>query len=115
MIGERVLAPEISERLRSIMYRISEETTGRNARVAGIKIGGKTGTAEKHVNGKIETSKNMTTFVGVFPIDAPQYIIMVTLDEPQRTEASSMQRTAAWNAAPTAGKILDAILPLLFE
>ena len=105
MSGERVLAPEISERLRGIMYRIAEETTGRNARVQGIKIGGKTGTAEKHVNGRIETSKNMTTFIGVFPIDAPQYIIMVTIDEPQRTEASSMQRTAAWNAAPTAGKI----------
>ena len=115
MSGERVLDPGISERLRAIMYRIAEETTGRNARVSGIKIGGKTGTAEKHVNGRIETSKNMTTFIGVFPIDAPQYIIMVTLDEPQRTEASSMQRTAAWNAAPTAGKILDAILPLLFE
>ena len=115
MVGERVLEPEISERLRGIMYRIAEETTGRNARVQGIKIGGKTGTAEKHVNGRIETSKNMTTFIGVFPIDAPQYIIMITIDEPQRTEASSMQRTAAWNAAPTAGKILDAILPLLFE
>ncbi|MBP5485331.1 MAG: penicillin-binding protein 2 [Alphaproteobacteria bacterium] len=115
MMGERVLDSEISERLRGIMYRIAEETTGRNARVPGIKIGGKTGTAEKHVNGKIETSKNMTTFVGVFPIDAPQYIIMVTIDEPQRTEASSMQRTAAWNAVPTAGKILNAILPLLFE
>ena len=115
MVGERVLDSEISERLRGVMYRIAEETTGRNARVAGLKIGGKTGTAEKHVNGKTDKSKNMTTFVGVFPIDAPQYIIMVTLDEPQRTEASSMQRTAAWNAAPTAGRILDAILPLLFE
>ena len=115
MVGERVLEPEISERLRSVMYRIAEETTGRRARVNGIQIGGKTGTAEKHVNGKIDTSKNMTTFVGVFPINVPQYVIMVVLDEPQRTEASSMQRTAGWNAAPTAGKILDAILPLLFE
>ncbi len=115
MVGEHVLAPEISKRLRGIMYRIAEETTGRNARVAGMKIGGKTGTAEKHVGGQTDKSKNMTTFVGVFPIDAPQYIMMVTIDEPQRTEASSMQRTAAWNAAPTAGRILNAILPLLFE
>lgn len=115
MVGERVLDSEISERLRGIMYRIAEETTGRNARVQGIKIGGKTGTAEKHVRGQTDKSRNMTTFIGAFPIDAPQYIIMVTVDEPQRTEASSMQRTAAWNAATTAGKILDAILPLLFE
>ena len=115
MVGERVLAPEISERLRGIMYRIAEETTGRNARVVGMNIGGKTGTAEKHIGGQTDRSKNMTTFVGVFPIEAPQYIIMVTIDEPQRTEASSNQRTAAWNAAPTAGRILNAILPLLFE
>ena len=115
MVGERVLAPEISERLRGIMYRIAEETTGRNARVVGMNIGGKTGTAEKHIGGQTDRSRNMTTFVGVFPIEAPQYIIMVTIDEPQRTEASSMQRTAAWNAAPTAGRILNAILPLLFE
>lgn len=115
MVGERVLAPEISERLRGIMYRIAEETTGRNARVVGMNIGGKTGTAEKHIGGQTDKSRNMTTFVGVFPIEAPQYIIMVTIDEPQRTEASSMQRTAAWNAAPTAGRILNAILPLLFE
>ena len=115
MVGERVLAPEISERLRGIMYRIAEETTVWNARVVGMNIGGKTGTAEKHIGGQTDRSKNMTTFVGVFPIEAPQYIIMVTIDEPQRTEASSMQRTAAWNAAPTAGRILNAILPLLFE
>ena len=115
MVGERVLDAEISERLRGIMYRISEETTGRNARVPGIKIGGKTGTAEKHIGGQTDKSRNMTTFVGVFPIDAPQYVMMVTLDEPQKTEASSNQRTAAYNAVPTAGKILNAILPLLFE
>ncbi len=115
MVGERVLAPEISERLRNIMYRIAEETTGRNARVVGMNIGGKTGTAEKHIGGQTDRSRNMTTFVGVFPIEAPQYIIMVTIDEPQKTEASSNQRTAAYNAVPTAGKILNAILPLLFE
>ena len=114
MVGERVLAPEISERLRNIMYRIAEETTGRNARVVGMNIGGKTGTAEKHIGGQTDRSRNMTTFVGVFPIEAPQYIIMVTIDEPQRA-SGDWGRTAAYNAVPTAGKILNAILPLLFE
>ena len=114
MVGERVLAPEISERLRGIMYRIAEETTGRNARVVGMNIGGKTGTAEKHIGGQTDRSRNMTTFVGVFPIEAPQYIIMVTIDEPQRA-SGDCGRTAAYNAVPTAGKILNAILPLLFE
>ena len=113
--GERVLADEISAKLRPIMLRVAEETSGKQARVAGIEIGGKTATAEKVINGKIDRKKNITAFVGIFPVNAPQYTIMVVLDEPQGTKESWGWRTAAWNAVPTTGKILDGILPLLFE
>lgn len=113
--GERVLSDEISARLRGIMYRIVEETSAKKARVAGIKIGGKTGTAEKYVNGKADPNRNFTAFVGIFPLDAPQYIIFVALDEPNATKDSWGWKTAAWNSVPTAGKILTDILPLLFE
>ena len=113
--GERVLTDEISAKLRPIMLRVAEETSGKQARVAGIEIGGKTATAEKVINGKIDRKKNITAFVGIFPVNAPQYTIMVVLDEPQGTKESWGWRTAAWNAVPTTGKILDGILPLLFE
>lgn len=113
--GERVLSDEISSRLRGIMLRIAEETTAKQARIAGIQIGGKTATAEKRVNGTIDKFKNLTAFVGIFPVAAPQYIILIVLDEPKGTEDTYGLRTAAWNAVPTAGKILDSILPLLFE
>lgn len=113
--GRRVLSDDISGRLRAIMFRIAEETTAKQARVAGIKIGGKTATAEKRVNGKIDKFKNLTAFAGIFPVDAPQYTILVILDEPKGTEDTFGLRTAAWNAVPTTGKILDSILPLLFE
>ncbi len=113
--GERVLADEISAKLRPIMLRVAEETSGKKARVAGIEIGGKTSTAEKYTNGKIDNKRNVTAFVGVFPARAPQYTILVVLDEPQGTKESWGWRTAAWNAVPTTGKILDSILPLLFE
>lgn len=113
--GQRVISDEISSRLRAIMVRVAEETSGKQARVAGIKIGGKTATAEKRVNGKIDHKKNLTAFAGIFPADAPQYTILVVLDEPQGTKESWGLRTAAWNAVPTTGKILDSILPLLFE
>jgi cell division protein FtsI (penicillin-binding protein 3) len=113
--GERVLADEISAKLRPIMLRVAEETSGKKARVAGVKIAGKTATAEKYTNGKIDTKRNVTAFVGVFPADAPQYTILVVLDEPQGTKESWGWRTAAWNAVPVTGKILDSILPLLFE
>lgn len=113
--GERVLADEISAKLRPIMLRVAEETSGKKARVAGIEIGGKTSTAEKYTNGKIDNKRNVTAFVGVFPAKAPQYTILIVLDEPQGTKESWGWRTAAWNAVPTTGKILDSILPLLFE
>lgn len=113
--GERVLSDEISAKLRPIMLRVAEETSGKKARVAGVKIAGKTATAEKYTNGKIDTKRNVTAFVGVFPANAPQYTILVVLDEPQGTKESWGWRTAAWNAVPVTGKILDSILPLLFE
>ena len=113
--GERVLADEISAKLRPIMLRVAEETSGKKARVTGIKIGGKTSTAEKYTNKKIDSKRNVTAFVGVFPADAPQYTILIVLDEPQGTKESWGWRTAAWNAVPVTGKILDSILPLLFE
>lgn len=113
--GERILSDEISARLREVMFNVAEETSGKQARVAGIQIGGKTATAEKYENGRINHRKNLTAFVGIFPVSAPQYTILVILDEPMGTKESFGLRTAAWNAVPTTGKILDSILPLLFE
>ena len=112
--GERVLDSSISAKLRDIMFNIAEKTTAKKARVQGIDIGGKTGTAEKRVNGIIDKNKNTTVFAGIFPVSAPQYIIVVILDEPQGTKESGGWKTAAWNAVPTAGAILDGIMPLLF-
>ena len=113
--GERVLSDEISARLREVMFHVAEETSGRQARIAGIQIGGKTATAVKYTNGRVDAKRNLTAFVGIFPVNAPQYTIMVILDEPQGTKETFGWRTAAWNAVPTTGKILDSILPLLFE
>lgn len=113
--GQRVLSEEISARLRGIMVRVAEETSAKQARIAGIQIGGKTATAEKYINGRVDHRRNLTAFAGIFPAAAPQYTILVILDEPRGTEESFGLRTAAWNAVPTTGKILDSILPLLFE
>ena len=113
--GERVLDPEISARLREIMFGVVEETSGKNARVPGFRIGGKTGTAEKYASGTNDKKRNQTAFVGIFPVDAPQYILLVILDEPKGIKETWNLRTSAWNAVPTAGKIMSRILPLLFE
>ncbi len=113
--GERVLSDEVSAQIRPIMLRVAEETSGKKARIAGINIGGKTSTAEKYTNNKVDKHRNITSYVTVFPIEAPQYIMLVVLDEPQRVAESGWWRTASQNAVPTTAKILNAILPLLFE
>ncbi|MBR0212045.1 MAG: hypothetical protein IJQ55_00415, partial [Alphaproteobacteria bacterium] len=114
--GERVLDAEISATLRNIMFNIAEQTTAKKARVKGIEVGGKTGTAEKRgADRRSDKNRNTTVFTGIFPVSAPQYIIMIMLDEPQGTKESGGWKTAAWNAVPTAGAILDGIIPLLFE
>ena len=114
--GERILDADISANLRNIMFHIAEETTAKKARVKGVEVGGKTGTAEKrNSDGTIDSKRNATVFTGMFPVSAPQYIILIMLDEPQGTKESGGWKTAAWNAVPTAGAILDGIMPLLFE
>lgn len=114
--GERVISDSVSIQLRDIMYHIAEETSGQRAKVNGINIGGKTATAEKRDKyGKTDKKRNLTSFFGAFPIEAPQYVILIMLDEPKDVPESYGWRTAAWNAVPTTGKILDGILPLLFE
>jgi cell division protein FtsI (penicillin-binding protein 3) len=114
--GERILDAKISSNLREIMFNIAEKTTAKKARVKGIDIGGKTGTAEKRgADRYVDKNRNITVFTGIFPVSAPQYIILIMLDEPQGTTESGGWKTAAWNAVPTAGAILDGIIPLLFE
>lgn len=113
--GARIISDDISSRLRGIMLRVAEETSGRKSRVAGIQIGGKTATAEKYTNGRPDSKRNLTAYAAIFPASAPQYVMLIILDEPHGTSESWGLRTAAWNVVPTTGKILDSILPLLFE
>ena len=86
---------------------------GEARRVEGYRVGGKTGTAEKVVGGRYSTSALLTSFLAAFPTDAPEYLVLVMLDEPQRVAESGNQATAGVNAAPTAGKIIARIAPIL--
>jgi cell division protein FtsI (penicillin-binding protein 3) len=111
VMGERVISPEISRKIRDIMYRVATETSGRKALVDGINIGGKTGTAEKDTNRK----RNFTTFLSVFPIESPEYIMVVSMDEPKPKcdNTDCFGKTASENAAPASGEILRSIMPTL--
>ena len=98
VIQEGVISEETSRNVLSMMKSVVDEGTGKNARVDGYSIGGKTGTSEDGVN----TGKYVTSFVGVAPIENPQLVILITLYNP--TGEGGHQGGGV--AAPLAGQIL---------
>ncbi|MDO9488482.1 MAG: penicillin-binding transpeptidase domain-containing protein, partial [Sphingomonadaceae bacterium] len=75
--------------------------------------GGKTGTAEKVVNGRYKKNAVINTFAGVFPMDDPRYVVVAMLDEPQPLKETYGFRTAGWNVAPVVSKVITRIGPVL--
>jgi cell division protein FtsI (penicillin-binding protein 3) len=111
--GTRVLKKQTSAAMLKLMRLNVLKGTGKRANAEGYRVGGKTGTAEKVVGRHYSTSALLTSFLATFPTDAPEYVVLVMLDEPQRVEASGNQATAGTNAAPTASKIIERIAPIL--
>ena len=109
----RVIKAETSAAMLKLMRLNVLKGTGKRANAEGYRVGGKTGTAEKVIGRHYSTSTLLTSFLSTFPTDAPEYVVLVMLDEPQRVAASSNQATAGTNAAPTAGKIIERIGPIL--
>jgi len=112
-ISTRVLKPETSAIIAKLMRANVLRGSGKRANAQGYRVGGKTGTAEKVVNGRYAKSSLLNSFLSVFPTDDPQYLVLVTLDEPQRVEATKFRSTAGVNAAPTVGKVVARIGPIL--
>jgi cell division protein FtsI (penicillin-binding protein 3) len=112
-LGTRVIKPFTSDQMRYLMRLNAEKGSAKKADIPGYRVGGKTGTAEKVVNGVYSTEKVMTAFTAVFPSDAPRYALLVMLDEPKPTKDTHGFQTSGWNAAPVTGKIVARIAPLL--
>jgi cell division protein FtsI/penicillin-binding protein 2 len=103
----RVLAAEIARTTAELLTGVVEEGTGKAARVAGYRIAGKTGTAQKPINGSYAGGVHAPWFAGFFPAGRPEVVIVVCVDEP---------RTAYWAsdvAAPTYGRIAARLAALL--
>lgn len=111
--GERVISEKTSEIMRAIMRLVVTEGSGRRANVPGYEVGGKTGSAQKLAKGKYVENNLRTSFVSAFPMDNPQYVLMVMMEAPQRIKETYHFNTAAWNAVPTAERIISAVAPQL--
>jgi len=109
----RVFTQATSDDLRHMMRRVVTHGTGRKANVPGFGVMGKTGTAEKPSLGGYDQTRLVTSFVAAFPHSDPRYAMIITLDEPQAAEGTYGYATAGWNAAPTTGRVIERIGPML--
>ena len=86
--------------------------SGKNARVPGFNVGGKTGTADKVVNGRYSNDANFNAFLAGFPIDDPRYVVLTFIDEP-KTDKGNGAALAGNTAAPMVRDIISRSAPLL--
>ena len=112
-MAQTIVKPDTSEKMRYLFRLNGIEGSASKADVIGYRVGGKTGTAEKVVNGRYSKDKRLASFIGAFPMDAPRYLILVMLDEPKATPETFGFATSGWNAVPTAGLIIERIAPML--
>ena len=110
----QVISEETSKTMCELLKSVVDVGTAKNASVAGFSIGGKTGTSEKidvlDENGK-PTLDKIVSFVGIAPMDDPEYIILVALDTPSRS--TGLYISGGVMAAPTVGAVMADILPYL--
>lgn len=110
---ERVISEETSLTMRKLLRLVAVGGSGKKANAAGYLVGGKTGSAEKIVNGHYSKTANLASFVGAFPMHDPKYVILVMIDEAKRNEINHGFTTGGMIAAPVAGNVIARIAPIL--
>lgn len=102
----QVVKPSVSKSLNTMLEKVVDSGGGKRAKVAGFSIAGKTGTAQKYQNGAIANGKYIASFMGYAPADNPEYIVLVTVDEPQGAYYGGVV------AAPVAKQIFEKIFEI---
>lgn len=110
--ARQVLSGQTSAQMRELFRANVDHGSGRRAAVDGLDVGGKTGTAEKIVDGAYSGDHRLNSFVSAFPMRDPQYAMIVVIDEPQPAEGQT-SATAGLNTAPMTRQIIERIAPIL--
>jgi len=100
-----MVSKKTSDEMRWLFRFNAVNGSGRHADVPGYVVGGKTGTAEKIQNGRYVNGHYLNSFLASFPMDDPQYVLLVSVDDP-KPEAPGKPALAAWNAAYVAGNVI---------
>ncbi|MGG4035349.1 stage V sporulation protein D [Paenibacillus cisolokensis] len=103
----QVISPETSKQVREALESVVAKGTGRNAFIDGYRVGGKTGTAQKVVNGRYSPNEHIVSFIGFAPADDPEIIVYVAVDNPQGIQFGGVV------AAPIVRNILEDALDIL--
>lgn len=106
--GKRVIKESTSETMRQMLRSVAIDGTGKKANIEGYEVGGKTGTANRAESGGYNESQTMASFVAVFPMSSPKYLVYVIFDRPNYSF-----NTGGMVAAPVAGRVVKNIAPLL--
>jgi len=112
-VSQQVIKPDTSVMMRYLMRLNAEKGSATKVDVKGYYVGGKTGTAEKAINGRYAKNRLLTDFMAILPSDNPRYLVMVMLDEPQPLPETHGYATAAWNAGPATAHIITRVAPML--
>jgi cell division protein FtsI (penicillin-binding protein 3) len=104
-LAVQVVKPSTSADLRYLFALNVEKGSGTRAAVSGYNVGGKTGTAEKVEHGHYSATKRLNSFLAAFPIDDPQYVVLIVIDEP-KPEKEGAGATAGVNAAPMVAGVI---------
>ncbi|MDP5083938.1 MAG: penicillin-binding protein 2 [Yoonia sp.] len=114
-VGPRIVSEAVSARSRDMLRQVVSRGTASFANVPGYAVGGKTGTADKPraAGGGYYDDKVISTFASIFPANDPQYVLIVTFDEPSENTGVEPRRTAGWTAVPVAAEMIRRVAPLL--
>lgn len=115
--GRQILKPDTSRQILDLLRYNAVAGTGTRANAPGLRVGGKTGSAEKAIGGRYQRDKVLASFAAVFPTDGPleqdRYLVLIILDQPVGTKESFGLRTAGFNAGPAVGRVIDRIAPFV--
>jgi cell division protein FtsI (penicillin-binding protein 3) len=108
----QVIRAETSRAIRTMMRQNVISGSGRRADVKGYRVGGKTGTADWAKDSGYDGKAVINSFLAAFPIDAPRYVVFVTLFDPKPQHGRHL-RTASLNAVPTTARVIARLAPIL--
>ncbi len=111
--GQRVIRTETSQLIRDMIRLVVLHGSGRNADAKGYLVGGKSGTADKVEGGGYAKNNRASSFVGVFPMTRPRYLVYVMVDEPKGIKETYGFATGGWVAAPVVKAVVERMAPLL--